>query len=279
MAALGPRVRKTSPRISPRKSPRFGPRLQGLREKESLELGRTDFTYKDFENGTPKAKVQMLSVRPDIALGKAAGRELSDVQYRIYFIILSSLIVAILTTVSYTTITGEHKLGEYLVAAFSISWFIFVSFLFLLFDATRLLHIIFFVVVLGLISNVYHELDKEEPAQNKKTQNIITATTVFAAGAALVLLYYYLTSRKEDELLELKTKEKLRQRNEDITKLVKEAEKKSLKDVKQELKERYEGYEQLNKDIIDRLINGQIRSIESKGKKGKGTEKEKDSDE
>ena len=83
MAALGPKVRKTSPR----KSPRFGPRLQTLREKESLELGRTDFTYKDFEKGTPRAKVEMLSIRPDIALGKAAGRDLEDIQYRIYFII------------------------------------------------------------------------------------------------------------------------------------------------------------------------------------------------
>ena len=84
MAALGPRVRKSSPRLSPRKTPRFGPRVQGLREKESLELNRSNFTYEDFKNGTPEAKVKILSIRPDIALGKAAGRDLEDVQYRIY---------------------------------------------------------------------------------------------------------------------------------------------------------------------------------------------------
>ena len=251
---------------SPRKTPRFGPRLAQLRDKEKTELGKINYNYEDFKNGTPSEKVNIISVRPDIALGKAAGRDFEDVQYRIYFIILASLIVAILTTVSYTTIKGEHKLGEYLVAAFSISWFIFVSFIFLLFDATRLLHIIFFAVVLGLISNVYHELDKEEPAENKETQNILTATAVFAGGSIIVLLYYYLTSRKEEELVELKTREKLRQRNEDIAKLIKEAEKKSLEEHKQKLDEKYAGYEELNKRVIDRLINGQIRSIEQKNK-------------
>ncbi len=239
MAALRPRVRNSSSRLSPRKTPRSGPRLQGLREKESLEIGRSNFTYDDFKNGTPEAKVKILTARPDIALGKAAGRELEDVQYRIYFIILSSLIVAILTTVSYTTIKGEHKLGEYLVAAFSISWFIVISFLFLLFDATRLLHIIFFGVVLGLISNVYNQLDKEEPAENKQTQNIITATAVFAGGTSMVLLYYYLTSRKDDELMELKTKEKIRRRNEDISNLVAEAKKEAKKEAKEEVENEF----------------------------------------
>lgn len=268
MAAMGSRIKKTSPRLSPRKTIRLGPRAQGLREKESLELGRTNFTYDDFKNGTPETKVKILTVRPDIALGKAAGREFEDVQYRIYFVILSSLIIAILTTISYSTIKDENKLREYIVAAFTISWFIFISFIFLLFDATRLLHIIFLTVVLGLISNVNTVLDNEEPSINKQTENIITATIVFVAAAILVLLYYYLTSRKEDELMELKTKEKLRQRNEDISKLVKEAKREAKEEVKNEFKEKYKGVEELNVRVIDKFLSSQSKKKPTEKKPG-----------
>ena len=278
MSALGPRVRNASPRASPRKSPRFGPRMENQKFKERMELGRTNYTYDDFKNGTPGAKIKILTARPDIALGKAAGKDIEEVQFRIYFIILASLIVAILTTVSYTTLTNEHKMGEYLVAAFSISWFIFISFIFLLFDATRLLHIIFFGVILGLISNVYHVLDKEEPIQNKKTQNIITATTVFAGAATIVLLYYYLTSRKEDELVELKTKEKMRQHNEDIAKLVKKAKDQSKEEIKEEFKEKYRGVDDINTRVINKFLTAQTKKDNKKDNNKKDNNKKDDDD-
>lgn len=206
-------------------TPKFGPRLQKLRDKQNLELGKINYTYEDFKDGTPKTKVKILEVRPDIALGSTAGKDFEDVQNRIYFILATTLMVAILTTVSYYTLKGDDKISEYLVASFSISWFLFISFIFLLFNATRLLHIIFFAVIIGLSSNVYHVLDKETPQINKETQNIVMAATVFAGAAVTLLIYYYLVSRKEEELIEIKSKEKLRLRNEELTKLVAEAKK------------------------------------------------------
>jgi len=234
----------------------LGPRMQKLRQSELGKLGPIEDSYDKFKEGSASEKVKIIRLRPDVALGAAAGREIEEVQFRIYFIILSSLILAILTTVSYNTIKGESHLKEYLVAAFSISWFIFVSFIFLLFDATRLLHIILFGVVLGLCGAVNGKLDVEEPQENKTTENIITAGTIFAGIAVAILVYYYFTSRKEEELVELKTGETIRKRNAEITKLIKTAFDQGKEEAQKDFNTRGDVYGKVGQKAIEKYITG-----------------------
>lgn len=249
----------------------LGPRMQKIRQKELGKLGPIEDSYDKFKEGTASDKVRIINLRPDIALGAAAGKEMEEVQFRIYFILLASLILAILTTVSYTTIDEENKLKEYLVAAFSISWFLFISFIFLLFNATRLLHIILFGIVLALCSTVYEKLDREEPSINRETQNIVMAGTVFAGIAASILLYYYFTSRKEEELIELKTGETIRRRNAEITKLIKTAYKEGKEEGEKERSQKGMVYESIGQKAIEKYLASPApkKTDERKSKKSK----------
>ena len=213
-----------------------GKEISSIRGVKYKKLESTN--YDDFINGTPAEKVKILDLRPDIALGPAAGKEFEEVQFRIGALIVSSLIVAILTTVAYTTFDEDNANKQYLVAAFSISWFLFISFIFLLFNATRLLHIIFFIVVLALISAVYDHLEKEN--KQGTTKNIITATEVFIGAIIIVLLYYYLVSRKEEELIELRDSQKLREFNNYTKELVTKARELERSKLEKEFEKKYE---------------------------------------
>ena len=228
MAELGPRMKKL--KVKELSS------IRGIRYKNPESIN-----YEDFENASPVEKVKILDIRPDIALGKSAGKEFQQVQLRIYFIILSSLIVAILGTVAYSSFDDDSNKKEYLVAASSISWFLFISFIFLLFNATRLLHIVLFIIIIILFSMVYDFLDKNNKLE--KTRNIILAAEVFIAFVIIILLYYYLTSRKEDELIELKDAQNLRNFNNYTKDLVTKARELERSKVVKELEKKYEAKE------------------------------------
>lgn len=207
----------------------------------------------------PGSRKYLRYFRPDVALGLSAGSDIEDVQFRIGMIIVASLIVAILSTVAYTQLKDETKLSHYLVAAFSISWFLFASFIFLLFNQTRLLHIIFFGIVIALCSVVYTNIDREEPIVNKTSYNLALATMVFGAVCFVVLLYYWLTSRKEEEIIELKTTEKLKKREEEVNKRIREEVKNKLSEIEADFKKKYETQTDISKayqNAFNEIVSG-----------------------
>jgi ABC-type transport system involved in cytochrome bd biosynthesis fused ATPase/permease subunit len=88
---------------------------------------------------------------------------------------------------------------------------------------------------------VYDFLDKNNKLE--KTRNIILAAEVFIAFVIIILLYYYLTSRKEDELIELKDAQNLRNFNNYTKDLVTKARELERSKVVKELEKKYEAKE------------------------------------
>ena len=87
-----------------------------------------------------------------------------------------------------------------------------------------------------------------------------------------------MTSRKEDELVELKTKEKMRQNHEDIANLVKKAKEQSREELKEEFKEKYRGVDDINTRVINKFLTAQTKKDNKKDKNKKDNNKKDDDD-
>jgi hypothetical protein len=201
--------------------------------------------------------------KPDIALGLSAGKDIEDVRYNVGIIILFSLITGILSTIAYALLNDETKEREILVAVFSVSWFVLISFIFLLFNQTRLLHIIFFSVILVLSGIVYGSLK-----DNDTVKNLLLATIVFACIPTFILVRYWAGSRKEEEIIELKTEERLRKREDEIKQIIKMAKEEGAKEMEEKLSKKYMLQEQIGEKAIEKFLAGRAGG-EGKKKKSK----------
>ena len=193
-------------------------------------------------------------MKPDIALGAAVGPDAAPLLNRLMLIIFGSLTMGILSTLAWHYAEGGRINEQILVAVFSISWFIFVSFLFLLFGRTRLLHIVSFFVLLILCAYVQDSYTGDKLTGTTGSQ-ILTATTILAALIGFLLLVSYASSRKEEELYELKTKIQSGKEQHELMRLMETHVNEKIKDERKELEEEMQGQDiTVRKKIAEAFI-------------------------
>ena len=215
-----------------------------------------------------------------------AGEDFEQVRWKLAIVIISSLVIAIMSTVSYqiykdTTINPENNqtIKEIFVGILSISWFLFITFVFLLFGQGRLMYILFFITVtcLAIVSNaiVENQIFKGDD-RNKKLHDILIATIIISILAGLILMYYWATTKRETEILELRTQEKVRKQNELFAKEI-DAQKKLVKEeTKAEYEEKIKTRDEIGTRAIDLLLQRGAKAGQQapKGNKKKEGQKE-----
>jgi hypothetical protein len=193
-------------------------------------------------------------MKPDLALGMATGADAGPVFNKIMLILFGSLLMGIISTLAWHYAEGGQVNEQILVAVFSISWFIFVSFLFLLFGRTRLLHILSFLTLILLCGYVQDDYTKTKK-MNTPGGNLLLVTTIIAALVGFLLLLSFATSRKDEELYELKTQIKENEEKKKIIKLLENQVKIEMVREKQEMDLEFEGKEfGIRKKISDAFI-------------------------
>lgn len=236
--------------------------IRTVRDMEEREL----FEERLKQHFRPSFYKKVISwMKPDIALGTSVGPDAQNIINRILLIIFGSLVLGIISTLAWYYVEGGKKNEQILIAVFSISWFMFVSFLFLLFEKTRTLHIVSFFTLLCLCSAVQDDYIKNDKTETKGGK-LLTASTCLAGIVGLLLLFSYVTSRKEEELYELKTQMK-KERDIGMQKdMMREHIKQEILKERQQLKEELEG-----KDATVRreIANAFIEDVMNKAKAGK----------
>lgn len=236
-------------------------RLQKIREQDNLGYNivkRNDKSPYLVYNNTLYDKLTGKYIVGD------AGEDFDEVRWKIAIVIISSLAIAIMSTISYnvykdTTINPEtnQTVKEIFVGILSISWFLFITFIFLLFGQGRLMYILFFmtIVALGLTSNsvIENQIFRGDN-RNKKLHDMLISIVVISILASFILLYYWATTKRETEILELKTKEKVRKQNELFAKEIAEQSKLVKEATKNEYEEKIKTRDEIGTRAIDLLL-------------------------
>jgi len=144
---------------------------------------------------------------PKEAIGSYVDDEAKESGFILTFIILSLIICSIITTITYLNVISQgdvHQNTKDLILISTIfSWTLFVSFIFLLFSATRLFHLTLFI---GLITTGVMTL---KGLRDQTDKNMIITTVVFASFSLAVLFYYFTLSRTVTDSIEYREKERL----------------------------------------------------------------------
>lgn len=253
-------------------------RLQKVRERDRLGYS----IVKD-KNNTPylasnNALYNKLTGKEILG---SSGEDFEEVRWKLGIIIISSLVIGIISTVGYqnyedsTIDTSENQtIREIMVAILSISWFLFITFVFLLFSQGRLMYILFFITVtaLALISNsiIENQMIKGD-SRNRKIHEILISMAILAIVTACILSYYWVISKGESEILELKSQEKLRKQNELFAKEIAEQKKLVKEATKAEYEEKLKSKDEIGAKAIDLLLEKGAKSFNQppKGNKKK----------
>lgn len=222
--------------------------IRDIRERQLLEK-RIEQHFK------PSWYKRVISwMKPDLALGVSIGPDASQSINRIMIILFGSLLMGIISTLAWYYVEGDKVNEQILVAVFSISWFIFVSFLFLLFERTRLLHILSFLTLLllcGYVQDDYAKKKKSETTGGK----LLLATTLIAAIVGFLLLMSFATSRKEEELYQMKSEIQSLKQQKATMKVMQDHVKEQIIKERMELEEELKGKDvTVRKKIADAFI-------------------------
>ena len=143
--------------------------------------------------------------RPDLALGVGAGRNIESTYLPILSILIGSLIAGILSVVALSTYNFRDRLDEnLLIAMTAIAWFVFVNFIFLLIQQTRILNMLLFLAVIIIAFKI-----QSDNRHETGLSNLMTATGVLAAIPFVILLRYWF-SDYSIEIAEIRTAEQIR---------------------------------------------------------------------
>lgn len=236
-------------------------KLRELKEREILNNAAKQFYLPSL------SKRIFAAMKPDIALGRAVGADAGQIKMRLTVIILGSLLTAILSTLGWKYSEGGDNNEKMLIAVFSISWFIFISFIFLLFEATRLLHILFFLSILTLCSLVSDSYTSQHISGSGT--NLVIATSISAGIVLLILAPSYIVGKKEEELYSLKNRQLEKEKEEKFMSLIKQQIKENLekerKELENELKDsdisiRKEIAQAFITDMVERAKQGKLQA-------------------
>lgn len=202
-------------------------------------------------------------MKPDVALGVSVGPDASRLINRIMIILIGSMLMGILSTLAWHYAEGGQQNEQILVAIFSISWFIFVSFLFLLFERTRLLHILSFLTLILLCGVVQDNYNKEKTSDTTGGK-LLMVTFIIAAMVGFLLMLSFATSRKEEELYELRTELKRKEDEKKAKKIMEAHIDDQLEKERAKLYDELKGSDlSIRKEISDAFIQDVLKKAES----------------
>jgi len=234
--------------------------------------------YKEIIDPGPVTKF-FNAINPMASLGKVAGKNFHENSLTISLILLFTLIVAIITTVMFVYMEEDENDNnvnrQLILAAMAVSWFVFLNFIFLLFEMTRLFNILLFTALVTLIATATTNLDQTSPPSKLGISGI-----VFATIPLIILTYYYFLS-EGDEVVQLKTLERERKEAEERKKAFNEAVKEKEEAIKKKLTEDVTSETGIRQKIgqayIDALIESAKKNVTGKAK-GESEKKPKDKD-
>lgn len=242
--------------------------LKNLKSRKKLESKLFPSPFTRFIN----------NLNPMSSLGPKAGKDIREKGRTISLILIFTLAIAILSTINVFHIRELENKNLY-ISVMSISWFVFLNFAFLIFEATKLFNILLFTALITLTATAVTNMD-QGTSQAKIGISIIALGTF----PLLILSYYYLASsgnaviQIKDAERERKDKEQKQLLLENYKREVKEAVKKELvEDVTSEtaIKRRVaDAY--IEKLISDAKKGGSDKDKNKKKKEDKEKEKEKE---
>lgn len=267
-------------------------KLKELEDKSKLEKKEKELKYEpykfdqSYKTTSADKKLEAIlnpgftarmyqSINPKKSLGPTASSNIKDHSTIIATIFIFSLVVAILSTVMYTrlktqqeqeilspkNLSGPQKelliSTELIVGALAISWFVFLNFTFLLFEATRAFNVLLFVALVALITLATSKIN-----QNSVTAKIGIADLAMATLPFIILLYYYLNSDTE-EITTLKTLASEQRERDRIIVAANEKCNERIKLMKERLTQDVESEGGIRRRIADSYINALVNNAEA----------------
>lgn len=289
-------------------------KLKELEDKSKLEKKEKELKYEPYKFEQPykstsaDRKLEAIlnpgftarmyqSINPKKSLGPTASSNIKDHSIIIATVFIFSLVVAILSTVMYTRLKNQQEQEifspknlsepqkelllstELIISALAISWFVFLNFSFLLFEATRFFNVLLFVALVALITLATSKIN-----QNSVNAKIGIADLAMATLPLIILLYYYLNGDTE-EITTLKTLASEQRERDRIITAANEKCNARIKDMKERLTQDVESEGGIRRRIanayIDALVTGAEANLKNKAKpkegdKGKDKAKEKE---
>jgi len=152
-------------------------------------------------------------IYPQQALGPYVDEDMSESVFSLLTIIISCTILVIMSTITYQGVTGDDGyIPEMAATVMSLSWVLFVSFLFLTFGATRVFHITVLIGLLVVSGYLYSEMNKSDTVDNVY-KNMAITILVFTSIVLMILFYYLIISRTVSDSKEYREKERLQRFN------------------------------------------------------------------
>jgi len=152
-------------------------------------------------------------IYPQQALGPYVDEDMSESVFSLLTIIISCTILVIMSTITYQGVTGnDGYIPEMAATVMSLSWVLFVSFLFLTFGATRVFHITVLIGLLVVSGYLYSEMNKSDTVDNVY-KNMAITILVFTSIVLMILFYYLIISRTVSDSKEYREKERLQRFN------------------------------------------------------------------
>jgi len=181
-------------------------------------------------------------IYPQKALGEYLPEDARENGYVLVFVILLTVVGGILSVLVYEDLNSDEDADKQTlnmsIAIMSIFWIVFVSFIFLLFGATRFFHIVLFITTIVLSSLV---LEKVEGTSHGMTIAVLVISSILF----LTLSYYLTLSRTTGDVRHLREKERLLRKDEKYNRKIE-----TLRDRhEEEIQEKNREIETLEKEV------------------------------
>jgi hypothetical protein len=195
------------------------------------------------------------SINPKKSLGPTASSNIKDHSTVISTIVLFSLISGILTTIMYTKMEIS-KSRELILCAMALSWFLFLNFIFLIFEATRMFNVLLFISVMTLVATVVPDL-KQDSSEAK-----LGISSLGMVVIPIMILSYYLVSHDNEEVTALKTVEAEKRQEARVNKLVNNKLREREKEMRERLTEDVESEGGIRRKIANAYIDALIKNAD-----------------
>lgn len=196
------------------------------------------------------------NIDPTNPLGPKATQEIDNSYIKISLLFVSFFILSVMSTVLYTLVKDDSYESPLAVALLSLSWFIFVSFCFLIFESTRLLNILILISILGLCANI---LDRREINKKNDASYVISIIILAITSITLsILIIYFASSSGNEELIQLKTRAREEERRRKLAEMIKGKLKETEDSVREKLKAEMQSEEGVRRVIANAALEGLV---------------------
>lgn len=245
-------------------------RIEKLRQRERIKAYGKISKYPEYEKSGAAIKKPSV-IKADIALGKNVSITDDYIYYKLAAIIICTITTGVLATLASVEYGGTENNSKSIRILLDyigpISWTVLVIFVFLIFDAPRLLNILLVLTIVILAGVGYNQINRErekdtienDRKKKKTVESLLIATMAVAAVTAGILAYYAVMGRGNQELLALRTQENIRKQDENIQKLIKQASNKAREDYEQEYRDRNYKQQEIADKAMDLFLSQRIK--------------------